>query len=694
MAKSLTSSAHVPPEIEGALLEELERSADERLRQDPDSPRLLHLRARLAARQGRAAFARACLLRAIRLDSSQAEYFNDLGDVWVSQQRHPEALAAYIHALKLAPGDPDSYIALGRALSEQGLYGEAVAVYERALRLDPDRAEAHGELGDALSARGLDDDAAQAFVHYQRALQIDPSAPAAHRRLARALDERGERQDAIAQLQKGELNAPRCVDLYVDEGELLLRHGAAELARDALRMALHLHPRDVRACRLYVEALLRLRVRDDLVGAWCSLGAALEMTGVDQDLVGAVTAYREAIAIKPDCLRALLKLGDLALRSREPQKSIEYLEAALAVDPEHPIAHINLGWALRISGQFTRGWKESAWNYASGDKRRFEQPLWDGSPLRGRTLLLWAEFALGDTIQDLRYLPLVKAAAAADSAGAGAGAGAGTDARIVVECDSRLVPLVEGVIAGVAGPGPVSHVVANKAPLPAFDVHLPLRRLPEVLRIEVSSIPNRVPYLVVDSRREAAWRERLDGGRSDTRDARNDRDSDSHSDSESDRDMTVGLVWAGDASRADARIKSASLMDFEPLADVEGVRFISLQLGPRAAELVAPPPELRVERILDDACDAADTAAVMNNLDLVITVDTMTAHLAGALGKPVWVLAAFSPAWWLWHCDGDRSLWYPTMRVFRQERAGDWESVMKKVGEALERLVLERDLED
>ncbi len=720
------------------MVEETERWCDARLQFDPDQPRVLYLRARLALRQGREDFALACLLRAVSLDPTKAEYLNDLGELWQRKRRQPEALAAYIQALRLTPGDPDRYEALGRALCRQGLHAEAAAVYERALRLDPNRADVHVALGDVryaqhaaaqVSEAGSDsdeasdvgaaaarddqqarapgpgpgpDDVSRAVAHYQRAIEIDGTHADAYRGLARVHGDRGEWAQALACVQEGARAGARSVDLYVDEGELRLRAGEPQLAIDPLRAALDLHPRHLRAGRLLIEALERLERREDLVGAWFSLGAALEIPGPDQHLAEAVRAFEAAVAIKPDCLRALLKLGDLALKFRDPRRAMACFEAAVAIDPAHPVAHVNLGWALRIAGEFTRGWKESAWNYAAGERRRFEQPMWDGSPLGGRRLLLWAEFALGDTIQDLRYLPLVASAAGAAGAAGAASAAGVASAQVIVECDNRLVSLVDRLrVPGISGDGVeagMTQVVAFRAPLPAFDVQLPLRRVPEVLGIELGSIPARTPYLFVDPDRAAFWRARLDAGRGAierpvAREGQGDaRDIETYELDE--RDVTVGLVWAGDATRTDARIKSASLIDFEPLVHVDGVRFVSLQLGPGAAELVAPPPGLRVERVLDDSCDAGDTAAVMQALDLIITVDTMTAHLAGAIGKPVWVLAAHSPAWWLWHVEGDRSLWYPTMRLFRQERAGDWEGVLKRVAEALERFVLEKDLED
>jgi tetratricopeptide (TPR) repeat protein len=673
-------STSVPRASEDVVLEQAVRSCDERLQQDPNQPDLLHTRAGLAIKEGRYQFAFACLLHAIELDSSQAAYFRDLGDMWLRKGRDVDALAAHTRAVELAPDDPDCHSDLGRVFVLRHQFEEAVAAYERALRLDPKRADIYVELGNALYMKGADDDVARAFAEYGRAIEIDPSEAGAHNGLARIHAERGEWDEALGVLYRGEQCAPRAVELYVTEAEVHLRPdgGDPSSAIDPLEVALHINPRYVPARCLYVETLRRLNRHEDLAEALCGLGVALETPGTDKNLAEAWKAYDEVVTITPDCLLALLKRGDLALKLRHPEAAIECFEAALAADPNQPFAHTKLGEALLITGEFTRGWSESAWKYATGNKPRFEQPLWDGSPLCGRTLLLWAEPAPGDTIQHLRFLPFAKLAAAAVLEEE-------THERIIVECDKHVVSLVDSM-TGVG----IITVVANDAPLPAFDVHLPLGRLPEMLDLDIAITPSRVPYLRVNPDHEVAWRERLGLGRDHSIESAESRDAPDGRDKrhEHARDVTVGLVWSGDTSRGDTGITSASLMDFEPLAHVKGVRFISLQLGPGAAELVVPPAGLRVERILDESCGATDTAAVMNNLDLIITVDSMAAHMAGALGRPTWVLATCSPAWWLWDCDGDHTYWYPTMRVFRQEGAGDWGGVMKRVAETLERFVL------
>jgi tetratricopeptide (TPR) repeat protein len=456
----------------------------------------------------------------------------------------------------------------------------------------------------------------------------------------------------------------RSADLWVERARVLLRRDADGDATEAvgvLQQVLNLRPRDVDAGRLFVAGLDRLGRRQDLVGAFVSLGASLEAEGIEAGraeatLREAVRAYEGALALKPDCLRAWLRLADVQLALGEPRAAVRSLEAAVAIDPEQPAAHVNLGWARRMTGDFVGGWRESVWHYRAGDKRRFEQPAWDGSPLGSRTLLLWADFALGDTIQDLRFLPLVRAAH--------------PQARLIVECHHTLVSLLDASRALLG----IDAVIATKAPLPAFDLQLPLRRVQEQFVLDVDAIPAATPYITVDPARAVRWRQRVEGLTTPGGQRR------------------IGIVWAGEQTRIDARIKSAALADFAPLAAFhrQGLRLFSLQAGPHVDELIAPPRGLRVARLLEEAGDVAETAAAMRALDLVITVDTMTAHLAGALGVPVWVLTAHAPAWWLWHvlppdsADGTtRSRWYPSMRLFQQTRAGDWAGVMQQVCEVL-----------
>jgi tetratricopeptide (TPR) repeat protein len=440
----------------------------------------------------------------------------------------------------------------------------------------------------------------------------------------------------------------RDLDILTDSGDALLRSGEAARAVQTLREVLNIAPTHVRACQLLACALELLGRRQDATEAWLGLGVALEGHAQFEE---AAATYRNVIARKPDCLRALSKLGWVLLKLAKPQEAVCCFERALALDNNNGQLHKRLGCAALMAGDEPRGWDEWGWDNYLRVPHRFEQPMWDRSEasLHGRTILAWSEFALGDTIQCLRYLPLLKS----------------FGARVIVECQATLVPLVQRMAC-------VDEAVASNAPLPAFDVHAPLFSLPSAF--QATRLGAGVPYLTADPEMIETWRRRL---------AITPRDI-ARTDGATPTPRTIGLAWAGSPTGSNTRFRHTTLSSLAPLASLPNARFFNLQLGPRAKDLLAPPPGLHVEPCLDESCTAGDTAAVMMNLDLIISIDSMVAHLAGALGRPVWCTTWFSPAWWLWHTDSDTSLWYPTMRLFQQKQSGDWANVFARVRAALD----------
>jgi tetratricopeptide (TPR) repeat protein len=595
----------------------------------------------------------ACLTRAATLASDNATYLTDLGDILTRRQRSGEAVGILLRATALAVTDVRAWRGLGRAFAQQRRWDEAVLVYEEALRLSPAHARTHIELGDALRSRSRGHAAvawAEAFSHYERAVSLDPEDAEAHRRLGQAHLARAAWAAALDAFRRGLALRPRDVELLTDIGDTLLRAGSMVEAVQTLREALNIAPKHVCACQLLACAWELLGRRAEATEAWLGLGVAFD---AHDQLEDAAATYRKVIARKPDCVRALNKLGWVLLKLAKPQEAVRCFESVLALDSGHEAVHKRLGCAALMANDEPRGWQEWGWNNGLRGQRRFEQPMWDGTALHGRTILAWADFALGDTIQCLRYLPPFK----------------DFGARVIVECQATLMPLVRRMPC-------VDEVVACGAPLPSFDVHAPLFSLPAVF--QTRRIGAGVPYLTVGADLIAAWRERLgtaqaSGHRHASRANRTVRPI-----------RTIGIAWSGSPTGSHARFRFTTLSSFAPLAGLPGVRFISLQLGPRAIDLLAPPPGLRVETLLDETCTGADTAALMMNLDLIITIDSMVAHLAGALARPVWTVTWLSPAWWLWQNDGDRSLWYPTMRLFQQKGAGDWPEVFARVRAALE----------
>jgi hypothetical protein len=341
----------------------------------------------------------------------------------------------------------------------------------------------------------------------------------------------------------------------------------------------------------------------------------------------------------------LNNLAAVLIHDSRFEEALEFHDRGLHVDPGSAYLHWSRALAWLTLGDFERGWPEFEWRLKWNPKklaRDFAQPQWDGSGLAGRTILIHAEGGFGDVLQFVRFAPWVKRCGG----------------RVVLECQPELVSLLESVEG-------IDEVVARgRAPLPAFDVHCALQSLPAVLRLRFEQIPASIPYLAVDAEGIAAARKRVEGDGARLR---------------------VGLVWSGSAKPQRINNPNLTLSAFASLAEVPGVVFYGLQKGEPAREAMKPPAGAKFVDVGASLADFAETAAFVEALDLVITVDTSTAHLAAALGRPVWVLLAYSPDF-RWLLDRTDSPWYPTMRLFRQSELGDWASVFAQVTGALRQL--------
>jgi tetratricopeptide (TPR) repeat protein len=325
---------------------------------------------------------------------------------------------------------------------------------------------------------------------------------------------------------------------------------------------------------------------------------------------------------------------------KRAEEALESFDRALALKPDLAEAHWNKALLLLELGDFARGLPEYEWRWRRESElkpRDFTQPAWRGEELGGRTILLHSEQGFGDSIQLLRYVPMVAA----------------KGGRVVLEIPDSLMPLVgrrDGVVAMVK-PG---------APLPPFDLHCPLMSLPLAFGTTLATVPAQVPYLQVPVERAADWRDRLPGtGR-----------------------PRVGLVWSGKPTHKNDHNRSIALHRLAPLLSLSGIDFVSLQREYREADMAALAASRNLRRLDAALADFADTAAVVEAVDLVITVDTAVAHLAGALGKPVWILVS-SIQDWRWLLQREDSPWYPTARLFRQPEIGDWDSVIGRLAREL-----------
>ena len=343
--------------------------------------------------------------------------------------------------------------------------------------------------------------------------------------------------------------------------------------------------------------------------------------------------YQRALSINPEYAKAHSNLGVAYSDLGDLDKSIASYRRALEISPGFPEAHWNYAQVLLLKGRFEQGWIEYEWRWKWKDfpslKRNFAQPLWDGSNLNGRTILLHCEQGLGDSIQFIRYAPMV----------------ARLGGRVVVECPPQLKRLFQGVSG-------IDRLAGHHGELPTFDVQAPLLSLPHIFKTDLETIPNTVPYLSPPSE-PLINLERGDGVR-------------------------VGMVWAGKPTHIGDIKRSVDLGHFTTIANMEGCIFYSLQVGERRQDIGQHDLNESLIDLGEDLADFAVTASAIEQLDLVISIDTAVAHLAGALGKPVWTLLPHMPDW-RWMLDREDTPWYPTMRLFRQKKAGDWEGVFRDV---------------
>lgn len=356
----------------------------------------------------------------------------------------------------------------------------------------------------------------------------------------------------------------------------------------------------------------------------------------------ALVSFDRALELQPDYVEALVNRGNVLQELRRPEDALPSFRRAIQLRPDFAIAHYNESLCSLQLGDLEKGWRAHEWRSQVAQlekaQRDFKQPLWLGEePLAGKTILLHAEQGLGDTLQFCRYARLV----------------ASQGATVLME----VQPWLKSLLAKVEG---VSQLLVSGETLPAFDYHCPLLSLPLAFKTTLASIPAEVPYLDSDPITVSKWRGKL-GEQTLPR---------------------VGLVWSGSTTHRNDQNRSIPLADFARLVS-DQFQLVSLQKEVRAADKLVLDERQDIQYFGDDLNDFTDTAALVELMDVVITVDTVVAHLAGAMGKPVWILLAFNPDW-RWLLERDDSPWYPAARLFRQPAPGDWASVMARLKNALD----------
>jgi tetratricopeptide (TPR) repeat protein len=572
---------------------------------DPGHAQTLHLLGLIEHQRGRSAEAIERIRMAIMRDGRDPAFHHNLGNVLRALDRLAEAIDCYERALALAPTSVDTLYNLGNTYQDLGQPERAAAYFERALRVNPEAVELHHNLGTALQDLGRLE---EAIGCYRKALALRPDLIESLANLAGALQAQGDLDPAKACYERALELRPDHVESHIGLGVVLRAQGQLEEAVARYQRALALMP--------------------DHPESRNNLGVALVDLGQPQE---AIPHYERALTLQPNRAETHSNLGIALQRQGRYAEAFASYGRALALKPDYAEAHFNRAHALLLTGELDEGWQEYEWRFVVARyDRKFDQPLWSGEPLGGRSILIHAEQGFGDTLQFVRYVPAV-----AERSG-----------RIVLEVPKPLVRLAR-TVAGI------SQVVARGDPLPAFDCHCPLLSLPRVFKTNLATIPNAVPYLRVPADAAAGWAERIPTMPG----------------------LRVGVVWAG------TTVGAIDLQLLQPLWEVDGITWFSLQVGDRSGD-ISSLAGVEMTDLAPWLTDFAETAAAVCRLDLVISVDTSVAHLAGALGRPTWLLLRYPPEW-RWLLDRDASPWYPTARLFRQRKEGDWPCVAREVATAL-----------
>ena len=589
---------------------------------EPRHADALHLLGLIAHQVGRNDIAVELIAQAIGIDGSFPVYRSSLGAALAGLGRAEDAVAAYNDAIRLKPDYAEAHSNLGNAFQDLGRLDEAVAAYEAAIAFKPDFIEAHYNLGHVLQALGRPEAAVAA---YGAAVHLKPDFADAHARQGAVLADLGRAEEAAAAYTAAVQLRPDFAEAHLNLGNALADLGRLDEALAAQDTAIRLAPGLPQAHYNRGNILRRLGRLDD-----------------------AVDAYDAAIRLDPGYAQAHANRGAVLTELARVDEAAAAYGAAIRLKPDYAEAHYNEAFLHLLRGDLAAGWPKYEWRRRGGRgdlrPRDFTQPQWQGEDIAGRTILLHAEQGLGDAIQFCRYAPRVAA----------------RGARVVLEAPRPLLRL----LSGLAG---VDRLVATGDSPPAFDLHCPLMSLPGVFGTTLETIPADIPYLSAEGPAVEAWRARIGA-----------------------TGFKVGITWQGNPTAAAEQGRSVPLAAFAPLSRIPGVRLISLQKVHGLDQLEGLPAGMRVETLGEDfdaGPDAfVDTAGAMAALDMILTVDTAVGHLAGALGRPVWLALQQIPHW-VWTMQGERSPWYPNTRLFRQAARGDWSGVFARMEGELAGLV-------
>jgi len=587
------------------------------------------------------------LTRAIQVNPNYAPCYSNCGVALKELQRFEEALVSYDKAVSIKPDYADAHFNRGAALQELQRFEEALASYDKAINIKPDYTDAYSNRGATLKElKRLD----EALASYDKAIGIKPDYAEACSNRGIALQALKRLDEALASYDKAISIKPDYAEAYSNRGNALQELKRFDEALTSYDKAIGIKPdyadaysnrgNTLKELQRFEEALAgydkAISIKPDFAEAYSNRGNALKEL---QRFEEAVASCDRAISIKPDFAEAYSNRG-LALQGlKRFEEALASYAQAISIKPDYAEAHWNLSLCNLLGGNFKDGWQGYEWRWKSEEisktlgVRNFSQPLWLGAEsIKDKTILLHAEQGLGDTIQFCRYAQLV----------------AELGAKVLLEVQHPLVTLLKDLEG-------VSQIIARGDALPTFDFQCPLLSLPLAFRTELHTIPPVSQNITSDSEKVTKWQTKL-GEKTRPR---------------------VGLVWSGSTGHKNDHNRSLTLSQLLPHLP-SNIEYVCLQKELRGIDKELLAQHAEIKYFGDALKDFTDTAALCELMDVVISVDTSVAHLAGTLGKLTWVLLPFSPDW-RWLLDRDDNPWYPSAKLYRQEKINDWDRVFESI---------------
>jgi tetratricopeptide (TPR) repeat protein len=596
--------------------------------------------------QGRHADAVSIFRRAIRINGNSAEAHHHLAVALVGLGRPQEAVKGFERALAINPNFVEAHDSLGHALQMLGRSEDAIAHHEKAVALNPGYASAHNNLGNALQRVGRYE---EAIAQYQAALRLRSPYPEAHNNLGLVLAKLRRHEAAVAHYESALATSPNHVHAHVNLGNSLMALGHREKAIAHYQKALAVDPLHVEARICLGQALIPMDRSEEALAQCDQVLASKPTTHSALNNLGsllwklnrrdeALACFERALAIQPDDVAILINRADSLAQLNRFEEALADYARAQAMQPDHAGAHHGEAFVHLRLGDLRTGFEKYEWRQQ--DQRCFPKPAWGGyEDIRGKTILVHAEQGLGETLQFCRYTELL----------------AERGAKVVLE----VQPALKSLLACLRG---VDAVIARAEDWPDFDYHCPVLSLPRLFKTTLETIPANTPYIQASPELVAKWEQRLT--------PRNR--------------LRVGLVWSGNPNQVNDHNRSMPLEYLLPLFS-PAIHLVSVQKEVRRRDLEFLKSRDDLAHFGEELRDFSDTAAIVASMDLVISVCTSVGHLAGAMNKPTWVLLSHAADWrWLLHRND--SPWYPSARLFRQPKLGDWNSVIRQVAGELARL--------